>query len=1368
MNRKLLPYERGLCQQLGISEDEYLLFLAAQKDYSISEAQRREELRGDPVSIVLFAVGVIFQVASALLAPKPETPKKSNQIQRRDKSYAPRYGFNGTQELARYGDPINLVYCNEAINPKGAVRVNTSLLWSSVESTGTGQYMQLLLLVGAANIKRLDYGKTAFGQVPARQFSASNTWMYYTPQQGPVPYTSKVWGDARDPSMEFGATLTHMVQGMAGNPREGYSQAYTPTTSKDLGVYAPIPINVDVIERDENGKIRDANNGIHIAAGFKNTYNVGDRFTLHFDQVDRVQSEDSWAVAREAAKDLRLQLVNNIDRGAIYRLGSAEFKVRKVDEDLSLNDSKLTANFECTEEGYGPTCGYDRTKARKFKAEDKEPYNSALSTLSAPVKDAVPALTINEVTATGLIDSAKAQSHKYWIGFTQRQVTDRAQKSTVYTQDFTIPKLGGAGGGDGLNRAYLFTGTEVIRWTNDLDLASSLTFPRGGSIAYTELLLELFLADKPKLNTKALRAEYRSDIKKLRRIRDRIKAGSARKQIRAYIIATDGTAASLRSRIKYLNELISNDLQELNDLWRAEAKGQSYAVSLTAQIAAKREVIESYADNEEGGRVAKKVKRLENDIEALRDSRRDYILDYMGQKRRENKRTPAQLRAWRDEKSDKREELNEYINNKMDDTREELLRLTRESQSSFTLPGISSERFACGVECLEDKIDNLRGEWTTDQAGVAAVKDRLRALIAEKQKALQWVKYVVKNWETLIRDLDDSFYCKAIVKSARAVYQTVTACNQVRFNFRVRLFRRISGRQKTYGEYDAPDGYKLSDNGLERRTMFFYMLVRRSGETAWEKVPRLFAVERGNDADHYISLMFASADKAKREFRFIPVVDPPAEVKESGFDGYAYIHNAGNVKTISAAGGTVSFYGKHIDLAFNNFPDLRERGPLYTNEWDMFSIHSDTQVQASYDSGPEASLVNVTEQSYCALDEHKYKDMSLLAFHTYASNGIEDLRSISAYVLEGKASWKVKEDGSGPVQSGDGTCYAPDIFADTVLDGTNGIKSFANANAVDWQQLGLAKRFCINNGLGCQMFMDGVFADRRGWREFWAEAAPYSLLEFARINGKETLVPALPVTADGRATTALTISALFNESNILEDSYKEEYLDYGDNTKDIVVTVIYREITDDEVFARNTSVTLALADTDMNDAVWQTFDLSDWVSQRQQAVLYGRMLCQQRRHVARSVEFRTVPTDSPVQPGSYIFVDIGLKRWDSVRTGMVQEGGVLDMPLTVGVADGTYTVMTYNSTSDPQVHDGVVISNGVATGLNAEPGSLFVLGNSSDAKRVFRVIDVSMSEDAEITVRAMEHPCVINGGTATSLVADLSAGLFKEIGVDCS
>ena len=147
------------------------------------------------------------------------------------------------------------------------MRVATSLLWSSVESTGTGQFMQLLLLVGAANIKKLDYGKTAFGQLPARQFSASNTWMYYTPDNGPVGIANRVHGDNRDPAAVPGATITHLARNLSDQLHEGYSQAYTPTTATELGVYAPIPINVEVIERDEDGKIRDAKVGIEIVGG---------------------------------------------------------------------------------------------------------------------------------------------------------------------------------------------------------------------------------------------------------------------------------------------------------------------------------------------------------------------------------------------------------------------------------------------------------------------------------------------------------------------------------------------------------------------------------------------------------------------------------------------------------------------------------------------------------------------------------------------------------------------------------------------------------------------------------------------------------------------------------------------------------------------------------------------------------------------------------------------------------------------------------------------------------------------------------------------------------------------------------------------
>ena len=131
-----------------------------------------------------------------------------------------------------------------------------------------------------------------------------------------------------------------------------------------------------------------------------------------------------------------------------------------------------------------------------------------------------------------------------------------------------------------------------------------------------------------------------------------------------------------------------------------------------------------------------------------------------------------------------------------------------------------------------------------------------------------------------------------------------------------------------------------------------------------------------------------------------------------------YIKNGGDLKSITHGSDTISFHGKLVNVADNKFPDLPERGPIYTNEWDMFSVNSDTQIQFSFDNGPEASLVNVTEQVHGALDSQKYKDMSMMAFHTYAANGVDDLRSISAYALEGKQAWKVRDTDGTPYESG--------------------------------------------------------------------------------------------------------------------------------------------------------------------------------------------------------------------------------------------------------------------------------------------------------------------------------------------------------------
>ena len=207
--------------------------------------------------------------------------------------------------------------------------------------------------------------------------------------------------------------------------------------------------------------------------------------------------------------------------------------------------------------------------------------------------------------------------------------------------------------------------------------------------------------------------------------------------------------------------------------------------------------------------------------------------------------------------------------------------------------------------------------------------------------------------------------------------------------------------------------------------------------------------------------------------------------------------------------------------------------------------------------------------------------------------------------------------------------YAPDIFVDTLLDKENGFGKYISDSDLDKTSLTLAKNFCENNNLpgNVQLFMDGLIADAGSWREFWIANAPFSLLELARKNGKDTLVPSLPVENSGKAAedsglpVGVNVSALFTTGNILEGSYKEEFLNYEASTEDLIASVIYREYTTKELFSQNRSVEVRLADAS-DAAVRETFDVSQFVTQREQAIMFGKLLCNQRRWIKRELNFK--------------------------------------------------------------------------------------------------------------------------------------------------
>jgi hypothetical protein len=1311
MTRKLLPYEHELIQQLGVTEDEYLDFLAVQFDYTRTPEQKLATVEADfgITALVLTVVGILFQVASVLLMPKPEIPGAKNQRRSREQRFSPRFGFNSSQELGQYGDPINLVYCNTSQNPRGAVRVGTSLVWSSVESYGSTQFMQLLLVLGAAKIKTLDFDRTAFGQLPLGQFSASNTWLYYE-DDGPVSFNNKVLGDGKDPTRDGANGADDVCRVMfAKNRRDGYSQTFSPSSLTSFGIYDPIPLNVEIQERRSSGNPQWRDLRVVIAAGNYDTndgvrWEAGRTFTIIFRQAE---TKGDQRVAEEAARDMRYQFVASLDQAATYMLGTAKFKLVSVDPDnVNLDRNDIRAKFECIEKGRRPSTAYDKTKTKIWTEKDREDIEEAIDQLEAGAS-----IFQSAGSATFPIYST-GNSYSVSQPADSRQVLNITLQTVVPSNLPNAPSRPAAWSGDielQLSRYgysnYSFKGRTTLQWRDELDQARTAILPNGGSIATTEAILQEFLADKPKLDTQDLRNEIDDDLEKIRQLRDDVVDGDYDRQFRNN---ARSVVRQIRRQIDDLNNRIDGRVQSSTDLDRDSTtiSGQKVLTTRTR-----------LRGNNRG------IGRLQSQIDDLRETRDDFLSGDISRQR------------------------SAYVG---------FLR-----NANFAFIGFDGNRYGSGgIRAMKRRLAQIKGQFTTDQAGVRAIRGFLRDLIQEKQKALEEAIIVDKNWETLAGASDDNFFTKCLVKIEAAAYQTVTTCDYVKFAIRCKLFRRISGRAKNYGQKEAPDGFKLSDNGVQGRMAFFKVSYKKtdSNRDNHRTLPIVFAVRRNADQDNFIGLAFKGNEQAKWEFKIEAIGDIGAEIQDSGQAEMAFIENAGRVQTYDHVGSSFAWTGSLVNISGNIKDALKERGPIYTNEWDLFSVRSDTQVQFSFDGGPEFRITAVTEQQI-GNNDGKYGSMSMMALGIYSGRGVQDLRSITAFVKQGKESWIVNDNGTR-TRSTDSTSYAPDIFADTILDTENGIGKFAKSEGIDWNGVALAKRFCANNGLGCQLFMDGVISEQTPWRQFWAETAPFSLLEFARVGGRETLIPAVPVNSAGAANREVVVNALFTAGNVLEGSYKEEFIDYGSAVQDLIATVIYRETESQDVFPRNSSVTVSLKDVSAGTAILQSFDLSQFVTQREQAILFGKLVCNQRRHIRRGIEFKTFPTDTPISPGAYIYVDIGLNSWDRISSGLIMEGGALNAPLTDGIPDSTYSVLIYKGNEQAQSFENVATSGGIAAALAPYAGYMFVLGAKSDRKRVFRVVEVQMDEEGEITVKAMEHPCDTSGSLLLSRIANFSDSLF--------
>lgn len=620
---------------------------------------------------------------------------------------------------------------------------------------------------------------------------------------------------------------------------------------------------------------------------------------------------------------------------------------------------------------------------------------------------------------------------------------------------------------------------------------------------------------------------------------------------------------------------------------------------------------------------------------------------------------------------------------------------------------------------------------------------------------------------------DSNYDLRKIAKITEASYVTSSEVDAVNFTFKARVFQNIQGRQKFYGKRDndgnpvPEDGFDEAQNGIKYRQAFFIVKYRKFGDEVWILEPGIFVVRRASEAETFFSLVFRAPSRDRWEFVFEPVIDSGQEVRAQqniNFSGITYHYIDGTdtfERTAPGIDSNFRFPGR------NRNPDASgdapiDKSPTRLSEFDIYGLRSDTVFRTSFDNGPEFEIISITEnQQEAEYSASLYNNMSIIGLNAFSGSELTDLRSLSVFVSEGKKV-RTLSDGSFSSLAVNSSSFAPEIFLDTLLDERNGIGQYTNTEGIDLVRLSDAKEFCRAN----QYYMDGVIAGEQSWRQFWTQVAPYSLLELAKIGGRETLIPSVPVSGSNRKTRLLQISALFNQGNILEGSYKEDFIDYGDSTQDLIATVIFRNqdrLPSGKInpFPRNESVTISRKNIDDFFAIRRTFDLSDFVTRRDQAIDYAKLLCNQQRFVRRSVEFQTFPTEAPIEPGSYIYVQVDENEWDDIQSGQVLDNGSINIPLTSTPLNGKFETLIYVP-GEPVQRFNVSYTDGQSTFFEQYKGTgaLFVIGSGVRAKRIFRVVGVSIGEEGEVTISAVEHPCELVSGQTRSLVADFRDNQF--------
>lgn len=583
--------------------------------------------------------------------------------------------------------------------------------------------------------------------------------------------------------------------------------------------------------------------------------------------------------------------------------------------------------------------------------------------------------------------------------------------------------------------------------------------------------------------------------------------------------------------------------------------------------------------------------------------------------------------------------------------------------------------------------------------------------------------------------------------------------------------RDMTFNNRTVGTYTAK----------EKRYSFFKVYWRNAAAdagTEWNELSNIYGVVSETSAAIYNYIRFRFDREERWSIRMVPItgweirsgeygsgelyvmdsnIDSPIEVRENGLwiyiNGYKVERNEETFRILALhppdgldVNNGDDGYGCIYDLETGNLTNVHfDDGEFYGDAWGRLAedfYYNEINVSTS---GPEHEIVyaNVVNSNS---EPPTYKNLALVGLNIRSSREITRLEQFSVYV----------NHGLGKSLSGDTdptTCATnlfPDVLYDLLTNERYGLGSIMSKALIDEDSFIESARWNWKHNF----FFDGTISKSINVRSWAAETASHFLLDFCVSGGRFFLKPA--VTFDKPEE----ITGLFTAGNIIEDTFKLNYVDQQDRQPP-VITVRWRE--ERESGAENNrglfpvfrEVTVSETGTP-SSAPLEEIDISNFATSLDHAISRAKLECRLRRLVTHNVKFTTTPTEGRIAVGTVIKLGLEAVNYQQPRNGAIDgDGRVTTWP---GLPDGRYDVLLWDGANSHVQETELVINNQKSLDYS---NAVFCLQDKYNKADGYKVTSVGFDEDGNVEVEAMYWP--LNDNDYSLITEDWDKGSAWQI-----